>query len=106
VPTYSVFKNLSILISAYGEYKLFDRKANKLEIFSYFLIIIGSLLSGSTDLSFELTGFLFMVFSLLSITTSSLGVKYLKTKIILTDDEIIIYQAMYSLPIYLLFGSF
>jgi drug/metabolite transporter (DMT)-like permease len=94
------------LISAYGEYRVFKRRAGLLEMSSYLLIILGSFLSGSNDLSFDLWGFILMFLSLLAIAGNSIWVKYIKKEANLEDEEIIFYMSCFTFPIFLIMALY
>lgn len=57
---------MNILIMAYGENILFKRKFNKIEIISFLMIILGSVISGKADLSFNIIGYIMMIIFMLS----------------------------------------
>jgi len=57
----TVFKNLGLCITAFGDTIFFGTKHSNMIKFSILLIIIGSLLAAITDITFTFEGYYWMV---------------------------------------------
>ena len=57
----TVFKNLGICITVFGDYLFFGAKQSKLIKLSIIIILIGSACAGITDLTFTLEGYAWML---------------------------------------------
>ena len=66
IPIVTVFKNMTNLLIAYGDWHFFGQTVTRGVIFSFALMTAGSLLTGFFDLEFNLAGYVWMSFNCLS----------------------------------------
>ena len=57
----TVFKNFTVCLIAYGDHRYFGAAHSTLVVQSLALMVLGSLLAAATDLSFDLSGYLWMI---------------------------------------------
>jgi GDP-mannose transporter len=57
IPTYTIFKNLTIILIAYGEVLWFGGAVTALALLSFGLIVMSSVVSAWADVSAALTGY-------------------------------------------------
>eukprot|EP01147_Barroeca_monosierra_P008636 gene8636-10296_t len=60
IPVVTVFKNLTNLLIAYGDWYFFGQNVSGGVIFSFLMMVAGSVLTGFTDLEFSLPGYVWM----------------------------------------------
>eukprot|EP00054_Salpingoeca_dolichothecata_P011119 m.61866 g.61866 ORF g.61866 m.61866 type:complete len:328 (-) comp19310_c0_seq2:125-1108(-) len=60
IPVITVFKNLTNLLIAYGDWYFFGQKVSRAILGSFLMMVIGSILSGYTDLQFHMEGYFWM----------------------------------------------
>jgi GDP-mannose transporter len=56
IPTYTIFKNLTIILIAYGEVLWFGGSVTALALLSFGLMVLSSIVSAWADISAALTG--------------------------------------------------
>eukprot|EP00056_Hartaetosiga_gracilis_P016022 m.242721 g.242721 ORF g.242721 m.242721 type:complete len:318 (-) comp36594_c0_seq1:132-1085(-) len=79
IPIVTVFKNLTNLVIAYGDWYFFDQTVTRGVLLSFLLMVVGSALTGFTDLHFSLPGYIWMSLNCLSQAGYVLYAKHAKT---------------------------
>ena len=51
IPVYTIFKNLTIIVIAYGEVLLFSAHVSSTALFSFFLMVLSSIVAAWADIS-------------------------------------------------------
>ncbi|EGD77216.1 hypothetical protein PTSG_08308 [Salpingoeca rosetta] len=79
IPIVTVFKNMTNLLIAYGDWHFFGQTVTRGVIVSFMLMVVGSILTGFTDLEFNLQGYVWMSLNCLSQASYVLYARYAKT---------------------------
>lgn len=66
IPVLTVFKNTTNLLIAWGDWYFFGQYISLGVIGSFALMVVGSVLSGLTDMQYNATGYLWMAANVLS----------------------------------------
>ncbi|KAG0174938.1 GDP-mannose transporter into the lumen of the Golgi [Apophysomyces sp. BC1015] len=115
IPVYTIFKNLTIILIAYGEVLWFGGNVTMLMILSFFLMTLSSVIAGWFDVSNAIS-IMFEVYHLKSITSTLTGyfwmninclssaafVLYMRKRIKLTnfgDFDTVYYNNLLSIPL-------
>lgn len=99
VAMFTVFKNLTIIIVALGEERLFASKITGLMWLSFALMVSGSIVGGFNDLSFNARGYFWMA---LNSTSNAAYLLYMKSsikRIGFSDFDSVFYNNVLSLPV-------
>ncbi|KAK9696069.1 GDP-mannose transporter into the lumen of the Golgi [Basidiobolus ranarum] len=100
VPLFTIFKNLTIILVAYGEKIMFRIPVTNWMLMSFILMILSSLVGGWNDIEFNLEGYFWMFVNCLS---SALYVLYLRKIIKLVnfkDFDTVYYNNLMIVPIF------
>ncbi|EPZ32602.1 hypothetical protein ROZALSC1DRAFT_28138 [Rozella allomycis CSF55] len=101
ISMFTIFKNLTIILVAIGEQRMFGRSITKLMAFSFSLMVLSSIIGGYNDISFNARGFAWMMLNCL---TSAGYVLYMKKKIKnvdFRDFDTVYYNNLISTPIFM-----
>lgn len=101
VAMFTVFKNLTIIIVALGEQKLFASNITGLMWLSFGLMVVGSMIGGFNDLTFNARGYFWMVLNSASNAAYLLYMKRTIKSIGFGDFDSVLYNNVLSLPILL-----
>lgn len=101
VAMFTVFKNLTIIIVALGEERLFSSKITRLMWVSFVLMVMGSILGGFNDLTFNARGYFWMALNSASNAAYLLYMKSTIKSIGFGDFDSVFYNNVLSLPILL-----
>lgn len=101
VPVVTVLKNFGIILVALGDHLLFGQFVDIQTIFALFLILLSSVLSGLTDLSFTLNGYLWMLFNISVNMGYVLYTRFALKTFFKTEFELCFYNCILSLPMLL-----
>lgn len=101
VAMFTVFKNLTIIIVALGEQKLFASKITGLMWLSFGLMVVGSIVGGFNDLTFNARGYFWMALNSASNAAYLLYMKGTIKSIGFGDFDSVLYNNVLSLPILL-----
>eukprot|EP00055_Hartaetosiga_balthica_P002896 m.139779 g.139779 ORF g.139779 m.139779 type:complete len:329 (+) comp24544_c0_seq1:176-1162(+) len=85
IPIVTVFKNLTNLVIAYGDWYFFNQTVTTGVLLSFFMMVVGSILTGFTDLEFSLVGYIWMALNCLSQAGYVLYAKHAKTSTQLSE---------------------
>ncbi|KAG1646992.1 hypothetical protein G6F44_000294 [Rhizopus delemar] len=115
IPIYTIFKNLTIILIAYGEVLWFGGSVTRLMLVSFSLMVLSSIIAGWADISDSLTeivqldttiaGYFWMATNCIS---SAAFVLYMRKRIKLTnfkDFDTVFYNNIISIP-FLIIPSF
>jgi len=101
VPVVTVLKNFGIILVALGDHILFGQFVDMHTIFALLLILLSSVLSGLTDLSFTLNGYLWMLFNITANMGYVLYTRFALKTFFKTEFELCFYNCILSLPMLL-----
>lgn len=101
VAMFTVFKNLTIIIIALGEERLFKSKITGLMWVSFGLMVAGSVLGGFNDLTFNARGYFWMALNSASNAAYLLYMKGAIKAIGFSDFDSVFYNNVLSLPVLL-----
>ena len=101
VAMFTVFKNLTIIIIALGEERLFASKITGLMWVSFGLMVMGSVVGGFNDLTFNARGYFWMILNSASNAAYLLYMKGAIKAIGFNDFDSVFYNNVLSLPILL-----
>eukprot|EP00043_Microstomoeca_roanoka_P024753 m.6656 g.6656 ORF g.6656 m.6656 type:complete len:314 (-) comp4887_c0_seq1:118-1059(-) len=79
IPVVTVFKNMTNLLIAYGDWHFFGQTVSTGVIFSFLMMVVGSILTGFTDLEFNLPGYIWMSLNCVSQAAYVLYTRHAKT---------------------------
>lgn len=96
---FTVFKNLTIIIVALGEERIFGSRISGLMWISFGLMVLGSVVGGLNDLSFNAIGYFWMVLNSASNAAYLLYMKGTIKSVGFTDFDSVFYNNILSLPI-------
>lgn len=99
VAMFTVFKNLTIIIVALGEERIFGSRISGLMWISFGLMVLGSIIGGMNDLSFNVLGYFWMILNSASNAAYLLYMKGTIKSVGFTDFDSVFYNNMLSLPI-------
>lgn len=102
VAMFTVFKNLTIIIVALGEQKLFASQITGLMWLSFGLMAAGSIIGGFNDLTFNARGYFWMALNSASNAAYLLYMKGTIKSIGFGDFDSVLYNNVLSLPVLLL----
>ena len=100
VPMITVFKNLGLCVTAFGDFYFFGAHHSKLIRLSILLIIIGGFSAAITDLTFTLHGYLWMITHVLIQSSYILYVRKVKKSIKIEEFEMAFYNNALSVPFF------
>lgn len=106
VPLFTIFKNLTIILVAYGEALLFKSKVTPLMVVSFVVMVLSSVVGGWTDISFHLRGYMWMASNCL---TSAMFVLQMRRSIKLVnfqDFDTVYFNNMLTMPIFFVMSLF
>ena len=101
VAMFTVFKNLTIIVIALGEERLFASKITGLMWLSFGMMVMGSVVGGFNDLSFNAKGYFWMALNSASNAAYLLYMKSAIKAIGFSDFDSVFYNNVLSLPILL-----
>lgn len=101
VAMFTVFKNLTIIAVALGEEKIFGSKITGLMWVSFVMMVLGSMLGGFNDLTFNAKGYFWMALNSASNAAYLLYMKSAIKSIGFDDFDSVFYNNVLSLPILL-----
>eukprot|EP00123_Amoebidium_parasiticum_P020880 comp58129_c0_seq1/m.47818 comp58129_c0_seq1/g.47818 ORF comp58129_c0_seq1/g.47818 comp58129_c0_seq1/m.47818 type:complete len:328 (-) comp58129_c0_seq1:283-1266(-) len=78
IPIVTVFKNLTNIVVAYGDKYFYGQEVTQGVLVSLMLMVLGSLMSGWTDLQFDLIGYLWMFANCFSTGANALYIRKAK----------------------------
>lgn len=99
VAMFTVFKNITIIIVALGEERIFGSRINGLMWISFGLMVFGSIVGGMNDLSFNAVGYFWMILNSASSAAYLLYMKGTIKSVGFTDYDSVFYNNMLSIPI-------
>ncbi|KNC77759.1 hypothetical protein SARC_09787 [Sphaeroforma arctica JP610] len=109
IPLVTVFKNLTNVMIAYGDQYLYDSKVSTGVAMALGLMLAGSVFAAGTDLSFNLTGYIWMALNCISTGGYTLYIKTAKKNTSLDQWGMSYYNnlltCMITLPAALLTGE-
>eukprot|EP00045_Choanoeca_perplexa_P016583 m.224806 g.224806 ORF g.224806 m.224806 type:complete len:340 (-) comp17300_c0_seq2:80-1099(-) len=101
IPVLTVFKNMTNLFIAFGDWYFFDQTVTTAIIGSFAMMTLGSLLVGFTDLEFNLKGYLWMCCNCLAQTGYVLYMRQAKTTTKLSEWGMAFYNNLLCIGIML-----
>eukprot|EP00042_Codosiga_hollandica_P024491 m.103348 g.103348 ORF g.103348 m.103348 type:complete len:323 (-) comp51568_c0_seq1:166-1134(-) len=99
IPIVTVFKNMTNLLIAYGDWAWFGQTISRGVIISFLMMIIGSILSGFTDLEFNIYGYLWMAVNCFSQAGYALYMKRASKATMLSEWGSAYYNNFLSVPV-------
>lgn len=99
VAMFTVFKNLTIIVVALGEERVFGSRITSLMWISFALMVTGSIIGGFNDLAFSSWGYFWMLLNSASSATYLLYMKWTIKKVGFADYDSVYYNNVLSLPV-------
>ena len=99
VAMFTVFKNITIIIVALGEERIFGSRITGLMWISFGLMVFGSIVGGLNDLGFNALGYFWMILNSASSAAYLLYMKATIKSVGFTDYDSVFYNNMLSIPI-------
>eukprot|EP01036_Dinobryon_divergens_P032976 gene32976-42670_t len=110
VPMVTIFKNLSNLVTVFGDWYLFGEKVSWVCIIAILVMTVGAILSAANDLEFNLYGYFWICLNCIFTSTYVLYMRYASTNIKLPRFGMVYYNNLLSaailLPICIFHGDF
>lgn len=115
IPVYTIFKNLTIILTAYSEVIWFGGSVSGLAFFSFVLIVLSSVVAAWADIQHALSnyseagpaistlnaGYLWMMLNCFTAAAYLIGMRYRIKTIRLTDSETMFYNNLLTIPVLL-----
>ena len=98
ISTTTIFKNLTIILIAIGDARMFNGQITRLMLVSFGLMVFSSFLSGYSDFTFNFLGYLWMC---LNCSTSACFVLYMRKtirKVEFRDFDTVFFNNLLALP--------
>lgn len=99
IPIVTVFKNMTNLMIAYGDWAWFHQSISWGVIGSFLMMTLGSVLSGFTDLQFDLTGYMWMAANCMSQAGYVLYMRKAQKQTKLSEWGSAYYNNLLSIPV-------
>ena len=96
IPMVTVFKNLTNVLTIFGDYVIFGQPTTLLTILSVAVMVLGAALAGSEDLQFSLLGYTFMGLNCLFTSGYVLYMRYAITNVRLPKFGMVFYNNLLS----------
>lgn len=103
VPMVTITKNLSNIITVFGEYYLFGEPLSYLTLISVLIMVIGAALAGANDLEFNFLGYVWMGINCLFTAGYVLYMRFASTSIKLPRFGMVYYNNLISMILLLPF---
>ena len=109
VPMVQTFKNLTNIITVFGDWYFFGETVTPLSIISIFIMTIGAVFAGVNDLQFSIVGYFWMTMNCLSTAAYTLYMRYASRNIKIPRMGMIFYNntlsVIFLLPMIFLCGE-
>jgi drug/metabolite transporter (DMT)-like permease len=102
VQTFSVFRNVNTLVTAFLEYITMGTSLEIASLLSIAMVIFGSIVYAWNDLDFNVQGYSWCIIHICSMACYSILVKKTNDSLNLTAQEMSLYNNLISLPVFLL----
>ncbi|KAK9768508.1 GDP-mannose transporter into the lumen of the Golgi [Basidiobolus ranarum] len=100
VPLFTIFKNLTIILVAYGEKVMFRIPVTSWMLVSFILMILSSLVGGWNDIEFNLEGYIWMFVNCLSSASYVLQIRKTIKLVNFKDFDTVYYNNLMIVPIF------
>ncbi|ORX87636.1 GDP-mannose transporter into the lumen of the Golgi [Basidiobolus meristosporus CBS 931.73] len=101
VPLFTIFKNLTIILVAYGEKIMFRIPVTNWMLMSFALMILSSLVGGWNDIEFNLEGYIWMFINCISSALYVLQMRKIIKLVNFKDFDTVYYNNLMLIPIFL-----
>lgn len=101
VPLFTIFKNLTIILVAYGEKLVFGSTVTPLMLFSFAVMVLSSVVGGWTDITFDPTGYFWMAANCCSSALFVLGMRKAIKLVDFQDFDTVYFNNALTMPIFL-----
>ncbi|KAJ9085136.1 GDP-mannose transporter into the lumen of the Golgi [Entomophthora muscae] len=101
VGIFTVFKNLTIILVAYGERAMFDSPVSPLMLVSFILMIISSIIGGSASQVPDQTGIIWMICNCISSASFVLYMRKAIKTVTFKDFDTVYFNNFLTFPIFL-----
>jgi GDP-mannose transporter len=99
VAMFTVFKNVTIILIAVSEYKLFKTRLGMLKWISFGAIVGSSIVGGYNDLNFNWIGYTWMLINCLSSAMFGIGMRMVIRKVQFEDFDSVFFNNAIAIPI-------
>ncbi|KAI8870765.1 UDP-galactose transporter [Ramicandelaber brevisporus] len=101
VPIFTIFKNMTIILVAFGEFKLFGSPVTPLMLTSFLLMVLSSVIGGWNDLQFNLVGYVWMAFNCASTAFFTLHIRRVQKLVGFKDFDTVYYNNTLLTPMFI-----
>ncbi|KAJ1990660.1 GDP-mannose transporter into the lumen of the Golgi [Dimargaris cristalligena] len=102
VPLFTIFKNLTIILVAYGERMLFKAAVTPLMMVAFTLMVLSSMVGGWNDLQFNFVGYAWMAANCCSSAFFVLHMRKIMKVVNFKDFDTVYYNNILTVPMYLI----
>ncbi|RKP06466.1 GDP-mannose transporter [Thamnocephalis sphaerospora] len=101
VPLFTIFKNLTIILVAYGERIMFRNKVTSLMLASFCLMVLSSVIGGWNDISFSVDGYVWMALNCMASAMYVLFMRGVIKSMGFKDFDTVYYNNAMTAPLFL-----
>ncbi|KAJ1920812.1 GDP-mannose transporter into the lumen of the Golgi [Mycoemilia scoparia] len=101
IPLFTVFKNLTIIAIAYGEYYVFQAQVTPLMLTSFSLMVLSSLVGAWSDITFNMAGYIWMSLNCFASAVFVIHMRRTIKRVNFSDIETVYFNNLLTLPMYL-----
>ncbi|KAI9597170.1 GDP-mannose transporter [Syncephalis fuscata] len=105
VPLFTIFKNLTIIIVAYGERVMFQSEVTTLMLVSFLLMAMSSVIGGWNDITFSVAGYFWMASNCISSALYALFMRGVIKSMEFKDFDTVYYNNVMTAPIFLVLSA-
>ncbi|RKP14847.1 GDP-mannose transporter [Piptocephalis cylindrospora] len=102
VPLFTIFKNATIILTAYGERLWYNGRVTPLMLLSFILMVSSSIVGGWNDLSFSLVGYAWMAINCISSASFVLRMRGVMKSMGFKDFDTVYYNNILTTPVFLI----
>jgi len=99
IPLFTIFKNLTIIAIAYGEYYIFRATVTKLMLTSFSLMVLSAVIGGYTDIEFHLWGYIWTFLNCISTACYVLFLRKVIKTVSFEDFDSVYFNNVLSIPL-------
>eukprot|EP00835_Amoeboradix_gromovi_P004861 NODE_409_length_9212_cov_0.585537.p5 type:complete len:242 gc:universal NODE_409_length_9212_cov_0.585537:6637-5912(-) len=106
IPVFTIFKNLTIIVIAYGDHWLNGTPISRLMVISFLLMVASSLVAAGSDITFSTIGYFWTILNVFSSAYYVLFIRKKIRKLQFREYDTVFYNNMLVLPIFTFLSIF
>eukprot|EP00834_Sanchytrium_tribonematis_P005883 NODE_389_length_8228_cov_1.280600.p4 type:complete len:222 gc:universal NODE_389_length_8228_cov_1.280600:4855-4190(-) len=106
IPVFTIFKNLTIILIAYGDYYFNHTPITRLMIISFVLMVLSSLCAAGSDVTFSFKGYFWTAVNICSSAYYVLFIRKKIRKLQFREYDTVFYNNMLVLPMFTIISIF